>query len=480
MNQPKISQVRSFARTDFGTIPIEIQVALRPGLPSFQITGLPTQSTRESKDRIRMALESSGFGFPMESLVVQLSPSEVFKKSGHFDFPIAIAILVASGQYQGEIPSWAIGSLSLDGSLEESVNLVSLLWSFSREKEEETIWIPKPISEFALPKGSYKKILDLKELHFLPSSFFHSPKLPPVKPGGECHLHLTRQQLIGLEGLILGWIGNLPTLVLGNPGTGKSYLTRTFQTLLPPWEENEAWRETHLRFQFQGDLNLEEFWSRRPFRSPHHTSTEKSMVGGGSPPSPGEVTLASGGVLFLDEIMEFKETVLEALREPLEEKAIHLSRVRGKKKMPANFHLVACGNPCPCGNSFGNKSCSCSEKAIRSFRNKISGPFLDRIGIEIVLWENNDPKTESISTKELRNKIEKALEFRKTRDSNLPLEEIVELDLGFQPSIRKRKNWAKLCRVLADYQQSEKVTEEILMKSLQYMGISQIWKITSG
>nr|WP_255758811.1 YifB family Mg chelatase-like AAA ATPase [Neisseria lisongii] len=367
---------------------VEVEAHLANGLPAFNIVGLPDTEVKESRDRVRAAIIQSGFDFPAKKITVNLAPADLPKESGRFDLPIALGILAASGQIDSsKLAQYEFaGELALSGLLRPIRGSLAMAWqggragrSFVLPSENAVqaavmqginVYGANTLAEVAAHLNGIAP-LTLAQAAERPSENQVLPDLSDVK--GQ---HTAR---LALE---IAAAGGHSLLMVGPPGTGKSMLAQRLPGILPPLteaEQIEAWALRSLLPQHQQD------WSRqRPFRSPHHSASAVAMVGGGSDPRPGEISLAHRGVLFLDELPEFDRKVLEVLREPLENGEIHISRAAKQAVYPARFQLVAAMNPCPCGYLGHNtKPCRCTPESIARYRSKISGPLLDRIDLTI-------------------------------------------------------------------------------------------------
>ncbi|MBI2313047.1 MAG: YifB family Mg chelatase-like AAA ATPase [Betaproteobacteria bacterium] len=367
---------------------VTVEVHLGGGLPSFTIVGLPEAEVKEARDRVRAALQNARFEFPARRITVNLAPAELPKESGRFDLPIALGILAASGQIPGNRLGeyeWA-GELALTGELRPIRGALAM--TFGARRNGRSFVLPRENApEAALVKGAAihpaRSLLEicahLTGREALPRctdtpapGFAEYPDLQDVK--GQSHAK---------RALEIAAAGGHSVLMMGPPGTGKSMLAARFPGILPPMSEEQALESAAVQSLGSGGFNIAH-WKRRPFRSPHHTASAVALVGGGSIPRPGEISMAMHGVLFLDELPEFDRRVLEVLREPLESGRITVSRAARQADFPACFQLIAAMNPCPCGylGHFSGK-CRCTPDQVARYRGKISGPLLDRIDIQI-------------------------------------------------------------------------------------------------
>ena len=394
---------------------ITVEVHLSGGLPSMHLVGLPETAVRESKDRVRAAVLNSGFKWPGSRVTISLAPAELPKEGGGFDLPIALGILAASKQ----IPNTAfedyefLGELSLNGEL-RSVRGV-LPAAIRCRDSNRTLIIPLANeAEAALVKGGEKfcgvSLLEIanwltggKQLKICEP---HPPGEPPILPD-LC-------DVIGLPGpkraLEVAAAGSHNLLMAGPPGTGKTLLASRLPGILPPMTETESLEAAALASVSQAGLDYRK-WGIRPFRTPHHSCSGVALAGGGSRPRPGEISLAHNGVLFLDELPEYGRHTLEILREPIESGRIVISRASRQATFPARFQLITAMNPCPCGMSGDDSGrCNCSAEQIQRYKNRISGPLLDRIDIQIeVLRPKNSilssPTDNIESSKQVRDRV---------------------------------------------------------------------------
>ena len=370
---------------------VAVEVHLAGGLPQVTLVGLPDTEVKEARDRVRAALQNSGFEFPAKRITVNLAPADLPKESGRFDLPIALGILAASGQ----IPDKALndyefaGELSLSGELRPIRGALAMVLAASNRKRS-----------FVLPETSAREaalasnatILKARSLLDVCAHLAGQDQLEPCLPDagdaadpiGHPDLSDVRGQTQAKRVLEIAAAGAHSILFAGPPGSGKSMLATRLPGLLPPMTEAAA-LESAAVLSLAGQFRPEGF-KRHPYRSPHHSASSAALVGGGSMPRPGEISLAHQGVLFLDELPEFDRRVLEALREPMESGRIHISRAARQADFPAQFQLIAAMNPCPCGhhgaNEQGNR-CRCTPDQVARYRGKLSGPLLDRIDLQI-------------------------------------------------------------------------------------------------
>ena len=368
---------------------VAVEVHLAGGLPGVTLVGLPDTEVKEARDRVRAALQNSGFDFPSRRITVNLAPADLPKESGRFDLPIALGILAASGQIPGQaLADYEFaGELSLSGELRPIRGALAMVLAAGSSGRT-----------FVLPASSAREAALAREVRILTANTLLEvcAHLSGQTELGECQaidavdagaanspdLADVRGQAQAKRALEIAAAGGHSILFVGPPGTGKSMLALRLPGLLPPMTQGAALESAAL-LSLAGQFRPENF-AVHPYRAPHHTASSAALVGGGSVPRPGEISLAHQGVLFLDELPEFDRRVLEALREPLESGLIHISRALRQAEFPAQFQLVAAMNPCPCGfHGAPSGKCRCTPDQVARYRSRISGPLLDRIDLQI-------------------------------------------------------------------------------------------------
>jgi len=369
-----------------------VEAHLANGLPSFTMVGLPEAEVREARDRVRAAIQNARFEFPARRITVNLAPADLPKEGGRFDLPIALGILAASGQ----IPSAHLdqyefaGELSLTGELRAvrgALAVTAAVAAAAGGAQRTFVLPPASASEAALIPGT--RVLSAASLLAVCAHLAGQEALPEaaapatVDEPRYSDMAEVKGQVAGKRALEIAAAGGHSVLMIGPPGTGKSMLAQRFPGILPPLDTAEAIESAAIQSLAAHGLDVGR-WRVRPFRSPHHSASAVSLVGGGADPRPGEISLAHNGVLFLDELPEYNRDVLESLREPLETGRIHISRASRHAVYPSRFLLVAAMNPCPCGNlGHTARACRCTPDQIVRYRRKISGPLLDRIDLRI-------------------------------------------------------------------------------------------------
>ena len=367
---------------------VMVEVHLSQGLPAVTMVGLPEAAVRESKDRVRSAIINSGFQFPNRRLTINLAPADLPKDGARLDLPIAIGILAASGQIDETVLAQYefIGELALNGDLRGIAGALAV--SRALKADQRTLIVPKDNADEAV-KVDGVKVLQADTLKAVCQHLMNEQQLSQAEHK-TCYQSANYQlDLADVKGqhqarraLEIAAAGGHSLLFCGSPGTGKTLMASRLPTILPPLNDHEALEVASIYSIANSDYD----YGTRPFRQVHHTTSAVALVGGGSSPKPGEITLANRGVLFLDEIPEFDRKVLEVLRQPIENKEIVISRANSQVRFPANFQLVAAMNPCPCGY-YGDKSgrCQCRPEQIKRYQEKLSGPLLDRIDLHITV-----------------------------------------------------------------------------------------------
>lgn len=395
-----LATARTFTLDGIAARPVRVEVDVHRGLPAFSVVGLPDTAVREARERVRAALTNCGFDFPLQRIVANLAPASLRKAGPGLDLPIAVALLVASGQLDWErLPRLAMaGELALDGSLRPITGVLAIAEA-ARERGAEAIVVSAENgAEAALVDGI--DVLTLDSLGQVPSlaagEWTPDPPdplaLPLTSPPGALDLADLRGQPHLRHALEVAAAGGHSLLMVGPPGAGKSLAAARLPSILPPLGGEEALEVARIASAC-GRLDRE-LGGGRPFRAPHHTVSPAGLVGGGNPPGPGEATLAHRGVLFLDELCEFRRDTLEALRAPLENGWVRISRAGSNRRLPCRFMLVAASNPCPCGRGESDPECSCAPIAVRRYQGRLSGALADRLDILVAIRQ---PSAEDIA-----------------------------------------------------------------------------------
>lgn len=397
-------RIRTSCLLGIKAIPVNVEVDSSAGLPGFTLVGLPNNAVRESRERVVSSIRCSGFSASGSRMTVNLSPADLRKEGTSLDLPLAIGMLIASEEIQAKEPERFVflGELSLDGRVKAVHGVLSVAMSLS--KERDVLVVPREnVAEASLVTGL--SIIGVSTLAECIAAIAPGSEVLPVRASGISHRVTAAdpsvpdfRSVMGMDGvkraLEIAAAGSHNFLLVGSPGSGKTFSARCLPGILPPMTDEEILECTRIysSLRMLGEKEPEKFLNTRPFRSPHHSSSMIALVGGGPRLRPGEASLAHNGVLFLDELPEFNRNVLEALREPMEDGMIHISRASGTVAWPARFMMGAAMNPCPCGYSMDPKrECSCLPDSVRRYRQRISGPMLDRIDIQVAV-PSTDPR----------------------------------------------------------------------------------------
>lgn len=484
---------------------VEVEVDISGGLPKTIIVGLPDAAIQEARERVKSAIKNSNAVFPPSHIAVNLAPADIPKNGTHYDLPIALCILHHSGQIFFEPKDKLfLGELALDGGVRPISGLLPMLLS-ARAKGYKKVFIPKDNSkEASLVSGL--EIIPIKNLHEVIGYLQNLIKIEPVKPANwdeilslpaeVLNIQLIKGQETAKRALEIAAAGGHNVLLSGPPGTGKTLLAKALPSILPKLTIDEVLEITKI-YSVAGLLNLSKnLMTIRPFRHPHHSSSSVALVGGGSNPRPGEISLAHRGVLFMDEFPEFNRAVLENLRQPLEDGVVTVARAAATTSFPAQFTLVAAQNPCPCGfYSDPTKTCVCTPSQIAKYHKKISGPMLDRIDLHVevgrIEFDKLSGEAAGESSEEIQTRVQKARDIQTKRfeglanvktNSEMTIKEIKEhcqLEKREQDfmkaavikmylSARSYHRILKLARTIADLAMSPTIMLNHLAEALQY------------
>lgn len=501
------SQIQSCVMLGLSGELIRVEVDISNGIPTFTIVGLPNAAVREAKERVRSAMMNAGIEFPLKRVTVNLYPADLPKEGSHLDLPIAVGIMAAMEGLDGlEFEDMAfLGEVSLNGK----VNGIPGALAIGMELKE------RGITKLMLPKENLEEVSILSEMLFYPverleqvkTFLFEKKGIDPILGETERRSKTekryedyadVRGQREALRAAVISAAGFHSLLLSGPPGSGKSLIMKRLPGILPDMDKKEQLEVTKI-YSAAGLYDYREgLMKHRPFRSPHHSISTVAMVGGGRIPRPGEITLAHDGVLFLDEIAEFGKDRLEALRQPLEDEIVSISRVNGTVTFPAKFLLAGACNPCPCGYyGTGSKQCTCTSRQIQRYRSRLSGPLLDRFDLFVsvgpikefdnLIEERRDPDW---TTEKMRRQVEGAREIQKERYDGLEVQynsrltpELIERFCILSPegarfmeevfrslnlSARAAHKVMKTARTIADLEDSEKIEASHIAEAANY------------
>ncbi len=499
-----IAKVQSYALSGLEGVCVTVEADISKGIPSYEMVGLPDTAVKESKERVRSAIKNSGLEFPAHKITVNFAPAYVKKEGSAFDLPVAVSLLLAYGVLQANAQEYILlGELALNGDIRPVSGVLPSIIS-ARDKGFQKFIIPKANEKEAgyiqgvetYAASTLKEVVDhLSGASPLPTVRTESFTVGKSKGSSAYDLTFVKGQEIAKRALEVAVAGGHNILFVGPPGSGKTMLARSLPSVLPDMSFEEALEITKIH-SVAGTLGQEGIVTERPFRSPHHTATTVSLCGGGNKTvHPGEISLAHGGVLFLDELPEYKRSSLEALRQPLEDGVITISRSGGTVTYPASFMLCASMNPCPCGNyGSGKRRCSCTPNDIRKYRARISGPLLDRIDIQVevdgVEYDALVSEAKEETSAEVKARADSARKIQRARFEgsmvgtnaemgeketrlycklNRECEEVLrEAFDRLRLSARARSRILKVARTIADLALSEEISVEHLYEAISY------------
>lgn len=503
-----VVKCNSFGLFGIDSYPVEVEASVAMGMPAFDIVGLPDTAVKESRDRVRSAMKNCGFSFPSARITINLAPADIRKEGPIYDLPILMAVLKATGQFNANVSECAfIGELSLGGDL-RAVNGVLPMAIKARETGVKKLFVPFDNGkEGAVVEGlevyPVKNIFDLIR-HFTDYAFELSPATPASDNKDDFvflpDFSQVRGQYEAKRAMEIAAAGSHNVLLIGPPGSGKSMLAKRMPSILPDMTFEEKIETTKIH-SIAGVLPKDSpLVSRRPFRSPHHNISAVGMTGGGSFPKPGEISLAHNGVLFLDELPEFTRATMEALRQPIEDAIVTISRVKSTLRYPCSFMLIAAMNPCPCGfYNHPTRRCTCSENMISKYLNRVSGPILDRFDIHIevppVEYEDLSSAQPEETSAEIKKRVDKAREIQRERfkdtnitcnaridasmfhkvceisdDANVLLKNAFD-NLGL--SARAYDRILKVARTIADLDNSTLIKSDHVAEAIQYRSLDR-------
>lgn len=500
-----LTKLNSFSIIGINALNVEVQVDVSKGLPQTLIVGLADSVVKESKERIKVAIKNSGFKYPLGRITVNLYPADTKKEGTQLDLPIALGILASSNQLNPNLLKDFVflGELALDGSLKKTKGiLISALEA--KAKGFKNLIIPKEnLNEAAFledlnvwgAESLNQVIFILQNLELFPPFKKSAKELLGVNSNSLYDFSEVKGQFQAKRAIEVAVAGFHNILMIGPPGSGKSMLAKRIPTIMPKMELEEV-LETSKIYSALGLLPADKpLITQRPFRNPHHTASEVALIGGGNPPTPGEISLAHNGVLFLDELPEFHRDVLESLRQPLEDGFVNISRAKSFFRFPAKVMLVAAMNPCPCGYyTHPKRTCRCSSSKITKYLSKISGPLLDRIDIHIqippVELKDLDTNLPQEDSETIRKRVERVRKIQKERFESeniffnsqmspkhikkfcIMQEEAKELLKKamneLKLSLRAYEKILKLARTIADFEEKRLIEPHHIAEAIQY------------